>query len=80
MARSDDLPVFNVPNSSRAKRKKGKVIQRRHYGRDGRAIVDIDFDHDHGSGKPHAHDWDWSQKKPVRLPGRALTAKEMKSL
>jgi hypothetical protein len=55
---------------------KVKVIQRRYYGGDGKAILNIDFDHDHGAGKPHGHDWDWTQDPPVRLPGRALTPSE----
>jgi hypothetical protein len=77
MARSDELPATGVPNSSRNRRDaKGKIIQRRYYDGDGRAIVNIDYDHDHGAGKPHAHDWDWSQDPPVRLPGRSLTPSE----
>lgn len=77
MPRSVDLPITGPPNSSSEKlNKKGKVIQRRFYGGDGKAIVNIDFDHDHGAGKPHAHDWDWTQDPPVRMPGRPLTAHE----
>ena len=49
------------------------MIQRRYYGADGKAIINIDYDHDHGAGKPHGHDWDWTQDPPVRLPGRPLT-------
>ncbi len=77
MPRSGDLPTIGNPNTSKVKRnKKGKIIQRRHYGADGKAIINIDYDHDHGAGKPHAHDWDWSQSPPIRLPGRPLTASE----
>jgi hypothetical protein len=77
MARTTDLPTAGAPNTSRVKRnKKGKVIQRRYYDRDGNAILNIDYDHDHGAGKPHGHDWDWSQDPPVRSPGRALTVAE----
>jgi hypothetical protein len=79
MTRSNDLPTVGIPNTSREKRdKKGKVIQRRYYGGDGKAVVNIDYDHDHGAGRPHAHDWDWTQDPPVRLPGRSLTAAEKK--
>jgi hypothetical protein len=77
MARSGDLPTTGNPNSSKEKRdKKGKIIQRRYYGGDGKAIINIDYAHDHGAGKPHGHDWDWTQEPPVRLPGRPLTASE----
>jgi hypothetical protein len=52
MARSRDLPTTANPNTSREKRdRKGKVIQRRYYGGDGKAIINIDYDHDHGAGK-----------------------------
>lgn len=79
MLRSGDLPTTGNPNTSAEKRnKKGKVVQRRYYGGDGKAIINIDYDHDHGAGKPHGHDWDWTQDPPVRLPGRSLTAKEAK--
>jgi hypothetical protein len=66
-----NLPQTAQPNTSRELRKKGKVIRRRFYGVDGKAIKNIDYDHDHGSGKPHAHDWDWT-KDPPRQPGRPL--------
>ncbi len=79
MARSSELPTTASPNTSKEKRdKKGKVIQRRYYGGDGRAIINIDFDHDHGAGKPHGHDWDWTQDPPIRLPGRPLTGSEQR--
>jgi hypothetical protein len=77
LPRSGDLPTTGSPNSSRDKRdKKGKIIQRRYYDGDGKAVINIDYDHDHGAGKPHGHDWDWTQELPIRLPGRALTARE----
>jgi hypothetical protein len=79
MPRSSDLPTTGNPNTSREKRdENGQVIQRRYYGKDGKAIINIDYDHDHGAGTPHGHDWDWEQDPPVRLPGRALTASEKK--
>ena len=49
----------------------GKLLQKRYYGPDGRALKNVDFDHDHGAGLPHAHDWDW-KKTPPRSPGRPL--------
>jgi hypothetical protein len=80
MPRSGDLPTIGNPNSSLEKRdKKGKIIQRRYYGGDGKAIINIDYDHDHSAGKPHGHDWDWTQDPPVRLPGRPLTASEKRN-
>ena len=79
MQRSGDLPTIGNPNTSRTKRDaKGNVTQRRYYGGDGRAILNIDYDHDHGAGKPHAHDWDWTQDPPIRLTGRSLTDNERK--
>jgi hypothetical protein len=77
MRRSGDLPTMGNPNSSKEKRdKKGKIIQGRYYGGDGKAIINIDYDHDHGAGKPHGHGWDWTRDPPVRLQGRPLTASE----
>ena len=62
----------------------GKIIQRRIYGSDGRAQLDIDMS-DHGTpayhpwtkdGQPyHAHDYNWNRQKS-RRPGRELTEKE----
>lgn len=64
----------------------GKIIQRRIYGEDGRAQLDIDMS-DHGTpayhpwtkdGQPyHAHDYDWSRPKS-RRPGRQLNETEYK--
>ncbi len=77
MPQGGDLPIKGNPNTSRDKRgEKGKIIQRRFYGGDGKAIINIDYDHDHGAGKPHGNDWDWTQNPPVRQPGRPLTASE----
>jgi hypothetical protein len=77
MGRSGELPTTGSPNSSRERRDtKGNVIQRRFYGGDGNAIVNIDYDHDHGAGRPHAHDWDWTAEPPIRRPGRPLTSIE----
>jgi hypothetical protein len=81
MARPADLPTIGNPNSSREKRdEKEKVVQRRYYGPDGKAIINIDYDHDHGAGKPHGHDWDWTQDQPRRLTGRPLTASERRGI
>ncbi len=50
----------------------GKLVKRRLFGPDGRAVKDIDYGHDHGGhGDPHAHDWDWS-RTPPRQPARGL--------
>jgi hypothetical protein len=79
MPRSADLPTTGNANTSREKRDKNpKVIQRRYYGGDGKAIINIDYDHDHGAGIPHGHDWDWTQDPPVRLLGRPLIDSEKK--
>ena len=68
------LPATGSPNTSIEERDNdGNVTTRRHFGGDGRAILDIDFDHDHGDGAPHARDWDWT-KKPPRQPGRPYKA------
>ena len=62
----------------------GRIIQRRIYGSDGRAKLDLDLS-DHGTpkyhpwvmdGQPlHAHDYDHNKQKS-RRPGRELTEKE----
>ena len=71
---SGDLPSTGPPNGTAEKEDvDGNVIQRRHFGPDGRAVKNIDFGHDHtGDGDPHAHDWDWTQPKKKRLPPRSL--------
>jgi hypothetical protein len=74
MGRStDDLPSRGTPGGTAEKLDgRGKVIQRRSFGPDGRAAKNIDYGHDHtGIGDPHAHDWDWSKPAP-RQPPRAL--------
>jgi hypothetical protein len=72
--RSGDLPSQGPPGSTAEKKDaRGNVVQRRHYGADGRAIKNIDYGHDHtGVGDPHAHDWDWTLPKKKRLPPRTL--------
>ena len=45
----------------------GKLLQRRFYGEDKRAILDVDFSHGDGDGThsfPHIHIWDWTKSKP----------------
>ncbi|MCR1952865.1 hypothetical protein NSA50_17835 [Clostridium sp. DSM 100503] len=63
------LPVVDKPNSTKERVKDGKVVQRRHYGSDGKARVDEDFS-DHGTphlhSNPHYHTWDWSSGYPKR--------------
>jgi len=76
MRRSGELPTVASPNSSRERRdKKGKVIQRRYYGSNGQAIINIDYDHDHGAGKPHAHDWDWDTRPASTFAGPRIEGK-----
>jgi hypothetical protein len=78
MARSsNDLPSTRVPGSTAEKRDEtGKLIQKRYYGKDGRATKNIDYGHDYtGVGDPHAHDWDWT-KTPPRQPPRTLKSGE----
>lgn len=69
MARKS-LPKRGNPNTSRVKRdKNGRIIQRRFYGGDGRAIKNVDNEAHHGHPNPHIHDWDWT-KDPPRQPWR----------
>ena len=47
----------------------GKLLQRRYYGKDGKAAFDYDFCHGNGDGShifPHRHTWDWSNGTPIR--------------
>lgn len=68
--RRADLPTISNPNTSRVRRdRKGKVVQRRYYGGDGRAIKNVDYEAHHGAPNPHVHDWDWT-KEPPRQPPR----------
>jgi len=66
----NDLPANGVPGSTVEKRdSQGNLLQKRSYGKDGRAATNIDFGHDHtGAGDPHAHDWDWTKTPPRQLP------------
>lgn len=64
------LPLTGEPNSVKELyNKKGKLTQRRHYDKDGKARVDEDFN-DRGTpnlhSNPHYHEWDWSTGKPIR--------------
>lgn len=45
----------------------GDIKQRRYYGEDGNAEMDIDYKHEDGDNShtfPHRHDWDWSKNPP----------------
>ena len=69
--KSKFLPKTGKPNSKRSLYKNGKLVQERHYDKQGRAEKDIDYS-DHGNPKnhpevPHEHKWDWSNPdKPAR--------------
>ena len=64
------LPSTGNPNSSVIERDRhGKIIRRRFYGADGKAIKNIDYMK--RTTAPQAHDWDWT-KIPVRQPPRPL--------
>jgi hypothetical protein len=71
MARPE-LPSTGNANTSVVRlNKKGKIIQRRYYDGDGRAIKNVDFEAHHGAPNPHIHDWDWTKtppRQPYRLP------------
>ncbi|MEB3164907.1 MAG: hypothetical protein VKK80_16875 [Prochlorothrix sp.] len=74
--RERDLPAKGQPNSWLEKRDDSQdLLQRRYYGTDGRAQINIDYSHDHGAGCPHAHDWNWELKHP-RQSHRPLTPEE----
>ena len=79
------LPDYWRPHSVMDKvNPNGRIIQRRIYGSDGRAKLDLDLS-DHGTpkyhpwvmdGQPlHAHDYDHNKQKS-RRPGREITEKE----
>jgi len=71
MSRSQ-LPSTGNSNSSVIERnRRGKIIRRRYFGSDGKAIKNIDYEAHHGAPSPHAHDWDW-KKEPPRQPPRPL--------
>ena len=65
---ASSLPATKQPPDSSADllNPDGSVKQRRYYGEDGKAQMDIDFYHtDDGTHKfPHIHIWDWTQKPP----------------
>ena len=64
---ANKLPVTGVPNSSAdLLNPDSSVKQRRYYGEDGKAQMDIDFNHtDDGTHEfPHTHIWDWTKKPP----------------
>ncbi|MGG4144325.1 hypothetical protein ABEW34_14465 [Paenibacillus algorifonticola] len=65
------LPVTGIPYSSKDHIKQGQLEQRRYYGSDGRAELDIDYTN-HGNTQinpnvPHRHDWNYNSK-PQRGP------------
>ncbi|MFI8714455.1 hypothetical protein [Brevibacillus brevis] len=67
------LPKKGPAMSSKDLVNKGELVQRRYYGPDGKADMDIDYTH-HGNPKqhpkvPHRHDWDWSNKSNPRGDG-----------
>jgi hypothetical protein len=75
--RQGDLPAKGLPNSWQEKRDENNtLLQRRYYGVDGHAQLNVDYGHDHaGTGDPHAHDWNW-KLRPPRQPPRRLTLEE----
>ncbi len=62
------LSAKGEPNSSiDLYNKDGTLLQRRFYGNDGRASLDVDFSHGNGDGShtfPHMHKWDWTKNPP----------------
>ncbi len=70
--RIGSLKTKDKPNSSiDLYDKNGNLLQRRFYGKDGKATLDVDFSHGNGDGShtfPHKHIWDWSKDYPQRLP------------
>ena len=75
--RKGDLPSKGLPDSWQEKRDDNNtLLQRRYYGADGHAQLNVDYGHDHvGAGDPHAHDWNWALRPP-RQPPRSLTSEE----
>ena len=70
------LPATGNPNTSAVERdQEGKIVRRRFYGKDGKAIKNIDYEAHHGHPVPHAHDWDWTNDPP-RQPARPLNLGE----
>jgi len=68
VGRTGSLKAEGTPNSSvDLYNKNGELLQRRFYGEDGRATLDVDFLHGDGDGThtfPHTHIWDWTQIRP----------------
>ncbi|SFE67339.1 hypothetical protein SAMN04487969_10559 [Paenibacillus algorifonticola] len=65
------LPATGIPYSSKDNIKQGQLEQRRYYGSDGKAELDIDYTN-HGNAQinpnvPHRHDWNYNNK-PQRGP------------
>jgi hypothetical protein len=62
---SRSLPASDNPGTvAELRDPHGKLIQKRFYGADGRALKNVDYGYDHGAGIPHVHDWDWTQLPP----------------
>ena len=63
------LKAKGTPNSSiDLYNKDGDLLQRRFYGNDGRASLDVDFSHGNGDCShtfPHTHKWDWTKNPPL---------------
>ena len=78
---TNGLPIKGTANSTVDKTDdNGKTLQRRIYGDDGMAIIDLDTS-DHGLPKAHPngahkHIFDYSKKKPRGNP-QAFTAEEL---
>lgn len=70
--RVGSLKTEGKPNSSiDLYDKKGNLLQRRFYGKDGKVTIAVDFSHGNEDGShsfPHKHVWDWSKGYPQRLP------------
>jgi len=80
---TNGLPIKGTANSTVDKTdENGKTLQRRIYGDDGMAIIDLDTS-DHGQPKAHPngahkHIFDYSKKKPRGNP-QAFTAEELET-
>ena len=66
--RNGSLKAVGVPDSSvDLYSDDGRLLQRRFYGEDGKATLDVDFSHGNGDGThtfPHIHTWDWTNPNP----------------
>lgn len=61
------LPIEGEPNSYEdLLNPDGTIKQRKYYGEDGKAKVDIDYNHREEKDVefPHQHDWDWNKQTP----------------